>query len=79
MNRMKKVYDFPDFETAVATANSGNVVVASMKSSDFFKWQDHSSRSKRQSGKYYVHEFVQVTATRGSYDLTYKKSFSSNE
>lgn len=75
MKEMNKVYDFKDFETAVSTANSGNVKVLSMKSVDFKKWQDHSSRSKKQSGQHYMHEIVQVTATRGSYDLKYKKAF----
>lgn len=76
---MVKVYNFKDFETAVLTANSGNVTVLPMKSLDFKNWLDHSSRSKKQSGHHYMHDIIQVTATRGSLDLKYKKSFSSTE
>lgn len=78
MKAMNKVYDFGDFETAVATANSGHVTVLPMEPSDFMLWQDCSSRTKRTS-RLYLHEVVQVTAIRGSYDLHCKKSFSSTE
>lgn len=78
MKEMKKVYDFGDFETAVATANSGHVTVLPMEPFDFWMWLDCSSRTKRTSSLY-LHEIVQVTAIRGSYDLHCKKSFSSSE
>lgn len=74
---MSKVYNFKDFETAVSKANSGNVIVLPMMYSDFNKWPDFSSRPKKQLGQHYMHEIVQVTATRRSYNLTYKKSFTS--
>lgn len=79
MKEMNKVYNFDDFQTAVSKANSGNVIVLPMKSNDFSEWLDFSSRSKRKSGAYYMHEIVQVTANRGSYDLKFKTSFTSGE
>lgn len=41
-----KTYDFPDFVTAVQTANGGKVEVKEMSYSDFFLWENHASQKK---------------------------------
>lgn len=78
MGRKKKVYDYEDYKECVRNANSANVTIHEMTLPDFYNWQDCSSKVKLQKTipRPYMKDMVQVTATRGSFDLAYKTRFS---
>lgn len=81
MKKMGKVYDFSDFEECVRESNSKNVNVSSMKIADFRDWKDYSFLSKinKLRPRPYLRDMVQITATRGSFDLKYKTRFFTDE
>lgn len=81
MKKKGKIYDFSDFEECVRASNSKNVNVSSMKIGDFRDWKDFSSISKinKINPRPYLKHMVQITATRGSFNLKYKTGFFSDE
>lgn len=81
MKKKGKLYDFSDFEECVRKSNSKNVNVSSMKVGDFRDWKDYSSLSKinKISPRPYLKQMVQITATRGSFELKYKTRYFSDE
>lgn len=71
-----KLYDFGDFVQAVKAA-SHQTEVLPMELQHFHIWEDYSSQYKlsRLNPRPYIHEMVQVSVRRGSYNMTYKNDF----
>lgn len=71
-----KLHDFTDFIAAVKGA-APKTEVLPMELKHFFMWQDFSSQHKlkRTQPRPYLHDMVQVTFRRGSYNTTYKNEF----
>lgn len=71
---LKKTYDFDDFVSAVKKTNLGKATVKEMKYSDFYKWEDLSSKIKikNMENRPYLSNITQVTAERGNFSLKYK-------
>lgn len=46
MKRVRKIFDFDDFVSCVATANGGRTDVISMNIRQFNNWNDFSSKFK---------------------------------
>lgn len=71
-----KLYDFEDFLLAVKGAASKTEVFP-MELKHFYKWEDFSSqyKLKRTKPRAYLHDMVEVTFKRGSYNLCYKNDF----
>lgn len=76
MKSKGKVYDF---EECVKKTCSGKVKVKSLQATDFFEPFDFYSlyKIKKKTDRPYLNEMVQVVFKRGSFNLHYKKSFSS--
>lgn len=77
MKRKKSIYDFTDFEDAVASANNGKVLVKSMQPQDFVNYVGNVSdrRIQNSSPRAYLKNMTQVCFKRGSFDLHYKEDF----
>lgn len=71
-----KLYDFSDFVQAVKGA-AHKTEVLPMELQHFYIWEDFSSQYKltRIEPRPYLHDMVQVTVHRGSYNITYKNDF----
>lgn len=62
LKKQKKTYDFEDFASAVSSANSGLVEVLKMEISDFYKWEDCTSKAKlkKSEERAYMKDIVEV-------------------
>lgn len=77
MKKKGKLYDFTDFEEAVASINKSKVIVKSMATEDFLDIQSYISdrRIQNSNPRAYLKDMVQVCFIRDSYDLMYKNDF----
>jgi len=71
------VYDFEDFSTAVASSNSGNMDVITMRNEDFRNLKSDVSQAKLKApNRPKLADIAQVKFVRGKHTLFYKSSFS---
>lgn len=76
LKRMGKVYDFPDFSSAVKQAGS-KVNVITMTINDFYNWSDCTSQYKlnKINPRPYLNQMVEVQFFRNKKTLFYKTDY----
>lgn len=78
MKKKGKIYDFSDFEEAVASANNGRVTVKALQANEFLNLPNNVSERRIQQAcpRVYLKNITQVSFKRSSYDMLYKNDFS---
>lgn len=77
MKKKTKLYDFPDFEEAVASINNGKVNVKCLVAENFLNVPNYVSdrRIQNSNPRAYLKNMTQVCFSRNNYDLMYKNNF----